>query len=345
VEIGASWVTLDNLEFRGHYWIGGNWAYDQNISVQAFAGDVIVENCYFHGWTHDGDAGTNNSYVVLAGYGNDLAQSCVIEDSDGDGKSGYGSRSWGQVSDSTLHDLAWGITSANVGNGNTLFNIHDAYDNSGAGAMDALYVYDNVVHDLDANANPLIVNYDADTSSPLSGYAWNNVVWNTPGHAPLQVQGISCGSCNSTPPVFLWNNTLVATGSGACVILSYTANGNIGELEVLNTQCVTSGSTLVTVYPDVSFTSLVDGGDLLMTYADALTQGYNVGDDFAPANDAGATVGAGTNLASQCAQVQPTLCMDAFPSCSVSLQSLCADRDGVARPDAGAWDIGAYEFQ
>jgi hypothetical protein len=68
-----------------------------------------------------------------------------------------------------------------------------------------------------------------------------------------------------------------------------------------------------------------------MTTETAASQGYVLTDSFQPSASAGATVGAGLNLISNCVTVGA---------------SLCSDRLGVVRPGGSStWDVGAYQYQ
>lgn len=356
-----SWVTIDNIEFKGHYW-SGQYAYTQNVTILASFTEagIVVRNCYFHGWSHapyDGGE-TPDSYIIVNGTTwavpanpGCLIDSCIFDGSDADGVSAGATYNWPVISNSTFHDLenavhgaAWQV------NGNHIYNIRASYDPSIhenaieswliAGYAGTQYIFDNVIHDTDLSVYPLPIGPGFGKTGAVSAYVFNNVLWNI-AHQPVAIDPLCTGS-TCTPEqwnIYLWNNTIVTSlippynGNIACIEVGNRSTGNIGVVDIENNHCVTDSGELLTYAAGAAVNTLNNSHNLVVTNAAAAAEGYGAADAYAPSSAEDATVAAGNNLTSRCSE------LGSYAAAG------CADIRTVERPASAPWDVGAYQFQ
>ena len=170
----------------------------------------------------------------------------------------------------------------------------------------------NVVHDVDLGC--FAIEYEP-TSSPV--YLYDDVVWNTGGKGPFYWY-------SGTGTLDAWNNTVVGytNGSDPVVCFYWQAGGGTANLD--NNHCISTA--LANSTGTVKSTT-----NRVETWATDVTgNGYEIANEFSPTSASSPTVGAGTNLTTDC---------------SGDVLSLCIGFDGHARRTGRtAWDQGAYEW-
>ncbi len=347
----ASWITFDNIEFKGHFWTGDP-GYGKNVTVAKALTSVgiVIDHCYFHGWSHAPyNAGTTpDSYNVILGSSSGDTSSSVIQNSifdgaDGDTRSGCAVKSWGIFRQNVVHDMSNAyVGSGNIINGNLIYNIRTSYDpanhensieswltvNSGTTVQ---YIYNNIIHDVENSVyTPIAPGFGL--TGAVSAYVYNNVMWNINYAIPMTIDTNCSGGTSCTPgqvAVHLWNNTLVNEQGQYCFRLINRNEGNIGTLDLRNNQCLSSGAHHYTFDAGITANTFINDHNMLMTHAEALSQGYTLDNAYKPTASNKSTVDAGVDLAAAC------------PACP----ELTSDINGNPRPQGSAWDVGAYEYK
>jgi hypothetical protein len=226
-----------------------------------------------------------------------------------------------------------GTTSDSVYNfsGNHIYNILESNAGSHPNAFETqggatFLIHDNVVHDNLGETAFL-------GGSGETDYVWNNIFYNLLGNPP------DIETRNGASTGFWYNNTIVPTNSGLCII--QTGTGATTQA-LKNNHCV--GTSLTNGSSGFTFAT-----NLVQTSAQAKAQGYAAsGYAYSPSNSSGATVGAGTDLSNSCSGNLTGLCSDTSYACTQQtisgvVQAVCPARTSAARI-TGAWDVGAYMF-
>jgi hypothetical protein len=360
--VSPSYITVDNFEFRNHYWIGTT-TWQQNTTILCPNTGALVENNYIHGWTHAlyGSGATPDSYSAIMCAGittSTVITANTISNSDQAADSGVAIRGAVTISNNTIHDVPNGILSlAVMVSGNVVYNINQDYDptehencietwlaSSGTG-----YLIDNVCHDTVASSQGLEFgpNQSNDT------FYWiNNVFWNINWGPPALIDNGGSGGCGSgcpqTTTYHLWNNTFVsnAAPASACVRVLYRGNGNVGTLDMQNNHCITSAGVgaagLVAFDSGITANTLTTAPVVVQTPSAATSQGYVIANSFRPTSHGDATVGAGNNLSSSCSGLLGPLCSDASGYWNMNALGI---GNGINNTRTAVWDVGSYQFQ
>lgn len=337
---GERYITIDNLDVRrllvnnSSPWNGGSIAIDgcQNI---------VISNCWVHYWyrsglTSDADVGgiIGNSAGTPA-VGN-IVDSCLIENSEGQGDFGTCVRQFNLVNNSILHDAPnlIGMGGGNV-TSNTFYNCTPSFDPSMHENVMYIALWDGATTKVTtiAQIHHNVVKYNAGGAEqcylePCFGgndgtiLFYDNLVYR-PGviNRPVEVdpeQG--SGACGT---VFVFNNTLVDEDQSNVVLIRTTSNhsgsNNIKTLSVINNHYITD-NTSPTDFTGVS--NLTNSNNLRTSIAMAASQGYTTNNGYRPTTINSITVDKGVSLAT----------------------FFNADILGVSRPQGASWDVGAYEF-
>ena len=315
-----------------------------NSYVDNYENEVTGSNC---GWS---DGGTPNYYAPPCGSSQGIAGAST-------------------VTNTVIHDSRGQLYSraidGNIFTGNTIWNTtNDCCEQH----PDTLYFFgggviaDNIIHDMGPLSAPGIY-VETCRSNPCTigntTYVYNNVLWNT-GWAALVFTSefrTSSGTLSPTPHLYAWNNTIVPQSGYNCIeaIQFYGSAPTDGALfNLYNNHCVTTASPALTLNDPTDCTAptncgvwngytnpngttaqtAINAANVIMTNSAATTQGYTIGNQFAPTLSSNSTVTAsGANL---------TL---ATPGCGTSgLSTLCSDILGNIRPTSGYWQEGAYVF-
>jgi hypothetical protein len=204
-----------------------------------------------------------------------------------------------------------------------------------------VYFYNNVIHDTNEGVGVWLETVSDNI------YFFNNVSWRYRENAngTNGTDGTNCYMVDQTSNsahIYFYNNTNdypcnFRTLNGASPTLHFGNGQYIGYSGGLSSTYTTSG-------PVVD-----DGHEIFQSEATANTQGYTVGDSYAPSSASGATVGAGANFTSFCNGLPNNAAGNA---CAGGIGQTTYDRvnhaavpvTAVNRPASGAWDVAAFEF-
>lgn len=191
-------------------------------------------------------------------------------------------------------------------------------------------IHDNVIYDTgveDANGNECETMLIGNPGENY--YIWNNVIYNSHGNGIGLIQDSSSGGPAKSVNIF--NNTLVGGRdfSGPCI----RSGAGTQSIKIQNNHCITNSSFLY----EVSAANLVVQNNLVQTVAQSTSTGYSSTstNSYSPSNGSSPTIGSGSNLTSFCMGAIAGLCSSTDYASTIGQ---------VQRPQAGAWDIGAYQF-
>jgi hypothetical protein len=221
------------------------------------------------------------------------------------------------------------------------------------GSQLSMYVFGNYFQHSAYGTTQLYCTY-GDTASGCTAWAFNNIFEYSGDAGSLSAFNMSQNASYQMGPFHVFNNTFVGVGVALNGGVSVTSENNLVS-EVGNNYFYAGGGislpTAISVsdYNDfyggrgLSFSDDASGGPHWWgwptgsygAYSNWTSTGFDThsvsGDpklDGTYHLGAGsAAIGKGINLSSLCSSVPP----------------LCYDKAGVARPSAGAWDIGAYQ--
>ena len=362
--LNVPYVTIDNLEFTGHYWNGASYNVDaQNATILnglEMSQGVIVENCYFHGWSHapyNSGANPDSYNIVEIGQAlSNIVENNVFTGFDGDAVSGCAIRGAGFAVNNIIYDVSNGILGciANI-IGNTIYDINDSYDPTQhensieawlcqPGAGYTQYIYNNVIHDTSSGAYFPIDPGFGNNTSPTTAYLYNNVYWNS-SYGDLITLDPS-GTNPALESIYIWNNTIV-TGSGYqfCFRMLNRGIGNLETVSLQNNNCI-SNQGLINIDSGMGANTYSANPNLVLGTSTAAADGYTIANAFAPTSSTSPTVGQGWNLSSNCS-TNPALCSDTTLGVSydaINHVVIGPGRTAKLRPTISAWDIGAYQY-
>jgi hypothetical protein len=115
--VGPSYITVDNFEFRNHYW-SGEFSYQKNVTIMCPGTGALVENNYIHGWSHApyNSGATTDSYTAIFcnGQSDTTITYNTVQNADGAGDSGTAITDAYTISYNLIHDVSNGILSITV---------------------------------------------------------------------------------------------------------------------------------------------------------------------------------------------------------------------------------------
>ena len=356
-----NYIILDNIEFKGMSVASGVGSVYVNVEGPGSAGSPrdhnVVMNCYFHGMTHSTPF-TDDETRAIYGYGDVTGQILfnVFDNTDGIQLGlGQGYAIF-QESGEVAYNYFINFPNDYVGNAKSFHdNLMDnlilpadismhgnQFENNTAPAPD--YIYNNVFrHGSPAGSNVTL--WDGNIASGTD-WIFNNVLYDTTGGNVLDPNG-GGGTWQ------FFNNT-VESGTDPIPSVSPVGTFNAGSATALvlvfkNNQFITSNSVCTS-----NCSTLTETTDIKQA---APGGGYTSANGFAPTSSSGATVGAGTNLASTCSAIgkATTFATNAQAACLKStafgiayhISNHTVTSPGIAttaRPSSGAWDVGAFQF-
>jgi hypothetical protein len=328
-----SYITIDNLEIKNM--LASMTNYNFSLVYGYNASNITIQNCYLHDWWNTG-ANDQTKHGGVFGISSITLLNNTISNNAHPNNGLAVSDSNGTVSGNIIHDMP----SAMVGvegiiSGNTIYNINwPVSDFDGAEHTNVIYsvsagttyMYNNVIHD--TLAGVVMEGEPCWNGGNGTYYIYNNLVYNGSlnagggGMIDISNEGGSGSSCGTA---YIYNNTTETQTTNGIRITGGQSSTPLANIVVQNNHNIGAGVEVDGVSP----VSLTNTNNLLMSESTATSQGYVLGNQYAPTSGSDSTVGAGLNLTS---------------SCAASRSSLCSDPLSVARPSSGAWDVGAYEF-
>jgi hypothetical protein len=358
IYVSANYITINGAEFTGMTWMGNGGSYGNEMGIYEGGNtNIIVSNCYFHGWTHSG--ATSDKLSLISGYGGspynagDQVTGCVF---DGANSGGPGVADSGEavaliplLDNNIVRNMTNGLLpNANaVVHDNQVGPINNSFDSSdhenciepivmANGLTSTNYFYNNVWHD--CYSVGILTQGAASTSGIEKDYLWNNVVYVGAQVATIPMQFDSVSTSNGSSEVHVWNNTIYGGsngGTGYCMHTVARGNGNYGVLDIQNNHCISAAPSVILV--DVTGNTYTNHNNLLMSLATASSQGYTSSQRYAysPTFATNSTVGAGISLTNLVSGTTAMLGSDT---------TYGGERLSKARSVSGAWDVGAYLF-
>ena len=358
VQSGVAW-WFDNFEWTGfcssrNPASGGPFTdimVGYGGSGDSGSGMMFLSNNYFHGWTVTSDAGESNSTLpcTIIGGGNNGLQSMWNNVIDGSDSTSEGC-SWATFP-SFYHfkDNIIRYTTQGVGQW-----CHDIHDNIFEYMQGPIWPTHANVLECNANANGTATNQPAGTPNVVYNntfrhdapgvtsnpdlwlcpnatpeYWFNNIMYDLAGEGWSVAGPAGYSGCPNTGGQQMFNNTLVDM-TQPCY-LNALNNGTNGQyLTVLNEQLINTGFDAFTHSPGCA--GLTSATNVAMSDATATSQGYTTGTagSSQPNQCAitggracyanGSTVGAGSSMASVCAQLatytsEPAIYQQAYNAC------------------------------
>lgn len=351
----TSYVTMDNIEMKGLHCPSGGCVVNHGDYILGWGtmSYWIFSNLYLHGW--DVVTDVNCELVQQLGPTNTFTTSVI------DGSDRTSADTWtnggtgtcyafyvavGNITNNVIHDLPNGIVGSaysgtSVISGNLMYNALDSNSGGHANFIETLgpgtyYIHDNVIHD-GADCQMLLVGNTGETD-----YIWNNLFYNQ-GTCSLPASPQNFGFTGMS--MYIWNNTIVGSGTQKCVTWGSGHGGSYVTVTIQNNHCISTGGVADTTWPG-SPTQTINY-NVLQTPTAATGQGFTSSETYvySPTASGNATVGAGTNLSSNCSGALAGLCSDANYAViyNPTAQTVTVPhRTSVARPATP--DVGAYQF-
>lgn len=331
---GRSYVTIEQLELKR---ILAPTNYGYGIIAGGGGGNILIKGCYIHGWRTS--ASTDEAHGgVIFGWADPTVDTIVIDSTEIENsenlavqQNGVCVRMVGVIRNgSRIHDNSSGVLYCLDFDGSYLYNItgtpfdlvpdpNAAYHTNGVyldpTTLGKSYgtIRNSYFHDVSGGANMAYPNPRGGATVSV----YNNVFWGVMSDQmaisiePFQYVGEGQGTC------LVFNNTIfnydpVKVG----VHVVYRAE-KLGRVVIFNNHVINAAAVT-----DAAASNTVDistGTNLAQTTATATSQGYVLGNLFAPATG-GATIGAGTN------------------------ESAYFTTDILGMVRVSPWDIGAYQF-
>ena len=318
VTITGSNIDFDYIELKNALIVSGS-ASGGGFYVSS-ASNVTFKYMYIHDWDVTGSTDTGGGGVK--GYS---VTNVIVEYTEIDGGSAWGvcTRDIDEVRYSTIHDapnLTLGVPNVHH---NTLYNVLNCTDgNTHENAYEAMtrgdnYYYNNIIHDTYA-ADIIDVGWGDEVGTH---YVFNNVFYNT---TVITMDGNN-NAASASSTIQFFNNTIDCGGS---TYKLRAISGPIGTVNIRNNHWINcTGDN--PFYNQTTITNLTHDYDVEQSTAEALAQGYVVGNNYAPTSGIGDTVNVGVDLSTY------------FTAAGTGDPD---DRVLVTRPQGASWDIGAYEF-
>jgi len=365
---GLSHITVDNLEFMG---MCSHSDSNGNVMVSySYGSDMLFENLYFHGWTHQQFNCGTQCFAIFAFRGGspsapaETIHNVVIDGADSDpaGAGAFYAAAW-VVYDSVFRNVAqtivrlphvwhdnlveyWYAPGDHAAHGNVWESTGDA---PGTNAF-----YNNIFRHLSPDGAGQVGIWPLPPVG-TTGYWFNNLVYDTHGGISGNYFNVGQnGNSGNQGTLVIFNNTFEQNVSGAIIQCNSTYSH---PFTAANNHYIDDASS--------PYSSPCTGGtfatELLMNHSTATSQGYTASETYAysPTSSTNSTVGEGTNETSSFCSVlsnsSDTLLQAAGTACQYDTGYACSYNSGnhtvtcpartaTARPASGPWDAGAYEF-
>jgi hypothetical protein len=293
----------------------------------------LITNCYIHDWDQAqpitrGSDGAGGGGVGSYGGGSVEVRNCKFDQARTPGKCGAATRNvfnvvgcefsqttqgvlgGGTIKDSVFHDFPVPSDPASHCNAIETFNITT--------------VSNCVLYNLSNNTAPILINPDAIHQKGVSR-VYNCVMWNTGWQTPICLDSQNYDTAAMAGEFLEVYNCTVVVSSGVAIRFGYRGAAPFGGLTVKNCHFITDGNTPVGVNDAAkgfgNVLSYIQGNNIIQTVSQAAAAGYTANNWFQPTSSNDATVNAGTTIS-----------------------VFNVDRLNRSRPQGGAWDVGAYEY-
>lgn len=343
VSFGDNYILFDSFEFKGMYWtpIGAGTGTGVSIGTSNYS---TVQNCYFHGWTHDSGAVDEFRMITADTHYPSLATGSVIAKNLIDGSDSvvggytsafafYGSVPLTYGNTVRYIDSCFGTVNGVV-HDNLIEYLGPSFlggpHSDGIQTSGTVIAYNNVIRHI--NGPGAIAVFLGPTNGETT-YFFNNIVYDT----NTQFFNVdSNGNESNLSSVVIVNNTINCGSSSQCVALNRAGYPCIKEAWVENNHFITSAANTVTTAACTGTpTTIHQDHEVKQTITQASAQAYTCTSDqetaktcYQPPNGSAATVDQGTDL---------------HIALSCTDGGTCTDILGVSRPQGSGWDIGAYE--
>jgi hypothetical protein len=374
-------VYLDSFEFLGACSTGAGFAGSGGYISN---GQGIVENVYIHGWTLTstaaddvltGISGSGGRYLFNVIDGSDSSYGVACDSPSCVATTPQGATGWG-ISDGTdveysvIRHVSNGIVSGDV---MTLIgNLMEYQFQPSFGGTPQDHRHGNVVETVGSGPQGSVCHfYNNITRNTNTGVNWwpmcstfyiFNNVWENSGHVygnpPMDPNGLMLSppgrNASGVVTAYVYNNTFQSAAGRAGPSNSYTPGWASGSTAYFANNHIMDAASIRGFFGCSSGNtcSIVDnGGNTFQTTPAANAKGYTLSNNYAPTSSSGATVGAGSNLASLCSSFSsdPALCS--------GTSGAVIEQDGrggkiavypgipvIVRPTTGAWNSGAYQY-
>jgi hypothetical protein len=376
-----SYVTVDNLEWTALNWSASITGLVSYIGLGGNSVNDLIEENYFHGWTHSAlpVKENNGAEAVSCGGGSSISNQFFLNVVDGSDTAensfmGVQGSCFGQVYENEFKELIYGF------NGNA-HSIHDnVFDHVGFASYDLVSHNGIVISNLDDSGGSVV--YNNLILSGLPGATGGVSMWQTPPASTTSYAFNNVTTNTNIAGTSSWCGEYYTSGAGggACTFFNITAecgpdsdpinacfrvgSGQVGApiisgVNEYNIHTVyNSGGALNTISSECSGGAcpVVTSNIVNQTLSAANGQGYTLSQTypFSPTLSSNATVGAGTNEFALCAAIT-LVDANAGSACAkdttlgVSYNTTnhtvsFPARTPNLRPSSGAWDAGAYQF-
>lgn len=309
-----------------HFSCSGN--YGPSIIDCGTAVNLLITNCYVHGWrttalTDDAHGG------IFLGWDGDMStviDGCEIENSENTNAwNGVCVRLFGVVKNSKIHDNSSAVLYCGDFDHNEIYNIcypfvgfDGAYHDNGVYLQPNLlggtngWIRNSYFHDMAGGANMAYPN----SISACTIRVYNNVFYGVQGsQGTIEIDPFldtGTGNCEC------YNNTIVSYGGLTGIHVVVRAGNPLGSLTAVNNHVI--GATTATDADGSTCNSIATNCNFIMASVVATAQGYVLSNRYAPVSSTNSTVNTGTNL------------------------SVIFTTDIIGNTRTAPWDIGAYEY-
>ncbi len=331
------YITLDNLElirFRQRLFEKNSGKADpgfavDNITIQGSASNITLQNSIVRDWTIPTpipagyiDGGASGGVIVNAwsggGTGIKILNNEFHQQNTGI-RSGVALYLGGEIAYNTIHHVSDAIVGGGNVHDNLIYNVEDA--TCPELHEDVIYitspstVYNNVVYEATAAA-PVYYLEPSRSASTGTTLVYNNISYNT-GYAPLSIDISQPEGVNHVIKVY--NNSFHSESSSVVRVVDRVGLP-LGVLDMKNNHFIFNGQFLN--IPAGTVLDFKNTNNIFHTESEAAQFGATRANLFKFTSSNAPMINAGVSLST----------------------FFATDRLGVARPQGGAWDIGAYEY-
>ena len=324
-------VTIDNLELR---YVSSSSNYGYGLISGGAPSFLTISHCYLHGWRTTSATDDAHGGVIFTSFGPNVDtvvfDSGEIENAENSSRwNGVMFREIGAIRNSLLHDNSSAVLFTLDFDHNIIHNIcspqcgfdgnyhwNGVYLDAETLGKSVGYIRNSVFYDIDGGANMSYLN-----GRHATLYNYNNVYYGQiSAQRAIEIEPYDYGA-NQTSGVYnIYNNTgFLEDGTPLVHIVDRNGVPQPSSIVLRNNHVVGTSVSVDDNGPSAGYTR---SNNLIQTASVAGGQGYTVANQGKPTLSSVATVDTG------------------FSGSAL----FTTDKDGIARPQGAAWDIGAYEF-